>query len=74
MRSYINTGNVRGTASRNGEYVDKSALIAAVNKTPKTDFFLSCVTRCRRFGKSMAAKMLNAYYDHSCDSRHLFAD
>jgi hypothetical protein len=32
------------------------------------------VTRCRRFGKSMAAKMLCAYYDHSCDSRSLFAD
>ena len=29
---------------------------------------------CRRFGKSMAAKMLCAYYDHSCDSRQLFAD
>ena len=32
----------------------------------------SCVTRCRRFGKSMAAKMLCAYYDRSCDSRELF--
>ena len=27
-----------------------------------------------RFGKSMAAKMLAAYYDKSCDSRALFAD
>ncbi|MCF0179056.1 MAG: AAA family ATPase, partial [Bacteroidales bacterium] len=27
---------------------------------------------CRRFGKSMAAKMLCAYYDNSCDSRALF--
>jgi hypothetical protein len=35
---------------------------------------MSCVTRCRRFGKSMAAKMLCAYYDHSCDSRRLFED
>ena len=34
----------------------------------------SCVSRCRRFGKSMAAKMLCAYYDRSCDSRSLFAD
>jgi hypothetical protein len=32
------------------------------------------VSRCRRFGKSLAAKMLCAYYDHSCDSRSLFSD
>ncbi|MGM9733284.1 MAG: AAA family ATPase, partial [Prevotella sp.] len=32
----------------------------------------SCVTRSRRFGKSMAAKTLCAYYDKSCDSRELF--
>ena len=24
------------------------------------------MTRCRRFGKPMAAKTLAAYYDHSC--------
>ena len=45
-----------------------------VNKTLFTERQFSCVTRCRRFGKSMAAKMLYAYYDHSCDSRSLFAD
>ena len=33
-----------------------------------------CVSRARRFGKSMAAKMLNAYYDHSCQSEELFHD
>ena len=31
-----------------------------------------CVTRARRFGKSVAVKMLNAYYDRSCESRSLF--
>jgi hypothetical protein len=49
-------------------------LISAVNKTLFTERRFSCVSRCRRFGKSMAAKMLYAYYDHSCDSRSLFAD
>ena len=61
-------------SSRNSEYVDKSELITIVNKTLFTDQRFSCVTRCRRFGKSMAAKMLCAYYDHSVDSRSLFAD
>ena len=74
MGTYINTGNTGFQSARNGEYVDKSGLIAIVNATLNTEQRFSCVTRCRRFGKSLAAKMLNAYYDRSCDSRNLFAD
>ncbi len=60
--------------ARNSEYIDKSGLISVVNSTLFTERSFSCVTRCRRFGKSMAAKMLCAYYDQSCDSRQLFED
>ena len=74
MGTYINIGNAGFQSARNGEYVDKSGLIAVVNGTLFTERQFSCVTRCRRFGKSMAAKMLYAYYDHSCDSRNLFVD
>ena len=74
MGIYINKGNEGFRRIRNSEYVDKSGLIAIVNKTLFTRQCFSCVTRSRRFGKSMAAKMLCAYYDQSCDSRHLFAD
>jgi hypothetical protein len=74
MGTYINIGNAGFQRARNSEYVDKSGLIAVVNKTLFTEQGFSCVTRCRRFGKSMAAKMLCAYYDHSCDSHSLFAD
>ena len=74
MGTYINIGNMVFQSARNGEYVDKSGLIAVVNRTLNTERRFSCVTRSRRFGKSMAAKMLSAYYDHSCDSRSLFAD
>ena len=74
MGIYINIGNDGFLSARNGEYVDKSPLIAAVNQTLFSERQYSCVSRCRRFGKSMAAKMLYAYYDHSCDSRSLFAD
>lgn len=74
MGTYINIGNAGFQRARNSEYVDKSGLIAVVNATLFTERQFSCVTRCRRFGKSMAAKMLYAYYDHSCDSRSLFAD
>ncbi len=74
MGFYINKGNKGFRMVRNSEYVDKSELIAAVNRTLFTEQRFSCVSRCRRFGKSMAAKMLAAYYDCSCDSRELFAD
>ncbi len=74
MGTYINIGNVGFQVIRNSEYVDKSGLIPVVNKTLFTEQCFSCVSRCRRFGKSMAAKMLCAYYDRSCDSRSLFAD
>ena len=74
MGLYINKGNAGFASARNGEYVDKSGLIAVVNDTLNTLREFSCVTRCRRFGKSLAAWMLCAYYDHSCDSRSLFSD
>ena len=74
MGAYINIGNAGFQSVRNGEYVDKSGLISIVNGTLFTERRFSCVSRSRRFGKSVAAKMLNAYYDQSCDSRHLFAD
>ena len=74
MGAYINIGNAGFQSARNGEYVDKSPLIGVINGTLFTERRFSCVSRCRRFGKSMAAKMLYAYYDHSCDSHELFAD
>ena len=74
MGTFINLGNAGFRRIRNSEYVDKSGLIAVVNSSLFTERCFSCVTRCRRFGKSMAAKMLCAYYDHSVDSRSLFTD
>jgi hypothetical protein len=74
MGIYIDKGNGAFSRIRNSEYIDKSGLIAVVNKTLFTEQSYTCVTRSRRFGKSMAAKMLAAYYDRSCDSRSLFAD
>ena len=74
MGLYINKGNEAFQRIRNSEYVDKTELISVVNSTLFTENCFTCVSRCRRFGKSMAAKMLAAYYDHSCDSRSLFAD
>ena len=74
MGNYINLGNAAFKISRNSEYIDKSGLISVINSTIDTERQFSCVTRSRRFGKSMAAKMLCAYYDQSCDSHLLFDD
>lgn len=73
MGKYINKGNDGFASIRNSNFVDKSMLIAQVNSVLMTDNRFLCVTRARRFGKSVAVKMLNAYYDRSCDSRELFA-
>ena len=74
MGLYINIRNDGFRAARNGEYIDKSDLIEIVNMSLNSERQFMCVSRARRFGKSMAAKMLNAYYDHSCQSEALFQD
>lgn len=74
MSKFINIGNTDFISVRKDEYVDKSMLIAYVNSVLGTQRKFLCVTRARRFGKSLAAKMLCAYYDHSCDSHSLFQD
>ncbi len=74
MANIINIGNDGFASARRSEYVDKSGLIGFVNRTLCSEDKFICVTRARRFGKSMAAKMLNAYYDQSCSSNHLFRD
>lgn len=72
MGIYINKGNEGFLSAVNGEYVDKTGIIEVINNTLNTERRYTCVTRSRRFGKSMALDMLCAYYDKSSDSRHLF--
>ena len=74
MGFYINPGNENFREIVNDEYIDKSGLISVINATIGTKKRLSCVSRPRRFGKSYAANMLEAYYDCSCDSHELFDD
>lgn len=74
MGKYINIGNAEFESVRKDEYVDKSMLIAYVNSVLGSQSKFLCVSRARRFGKSLAAKMLCAYYDQSCDSHALFRD
>ncbi len=75
MGSYLNPGafSFRGSL-RSKIYVDKSELIARTNEVLCTEQKYICVSRPRRFGKSMAANMLAAYYDRSENTDELFQD
>lgn len=53
-------------------YVDKTGLIACTNELINTEQKYLCVSRPRRFGKSMALEMLAAYYSRGQDSQELF--
>lgn len=73
MGLYLNPGNdAFGISVSDDIYIDKSSLISFVNSRIGKRKRYICVSRPRRFGKSMAAEMLLAYYDRSCDSSHLF--
>lgn len=73
MGIYLNPDNMNFQEALNAEiYVDKTELIALTNKVLRTPQKYICVSRPRRFGKSMAANMLTAYYSRGCDSRELF--
>lgn len=73
MAFYLNKDNnsFRRNLS-NKIYVDKTAMIRELNDLLPTDYRFLCVTRPRRFGKTMALSMLNAYYSKGCDSKELF--
>ena len=74
MGSYLNPGSKGFQESLNSEiYVDKTGLIEKTNAVLNTRQKFICVSRPRRFGKSMAADMLAAYYDRSENSASLFS-
>ena len=75
MGIYYNPGNGSFTKDRNAKiYVDKTALIAYLNECVGMPQNCIAVSHARRFGKSHAAGMIDAYYSLGCDSTALFED
>ena len=73
MGYYLNPGCKGFEESLNSAiYVDKTGLLDKVNALVHTRQKYICVSRPRRFGKSMAADMIAAYYDRSIQTDHLF--
>ena len=62
MGIYLNPSSIGFKRSLNSEiYVDKTGLIEKTNALLDTEQKFICVSRPRRFGKSMAVNMLSAY-------------
>lgn len=76
MGIYLNPDNTDfyNAVNHSQIYVDKTNLIGYTNKILFGEQKYICVSRPRRFGKSMAANMLTAYYSRGCDSRELFSN
>ncbi len=73
MGVYLNPGNRPfWEATHSRIYVDKTGLLAWTNEFMNTTEKFICVSRPRRFGKSMTLEMLAAYYSRSCASEELF--
>lgn len=71
---FVNTDNETFRMVLNSNYVDKSGLISILNHKINSEYRFICVSRARRFGKSVTAHMLNAYYSKGCDSEALFSN
>lgn len=69
MSLYLNRNEDFSNYVNDTIFIDKSNLITITNNNiskPSSKFM--CVTRPRRFGKTMTLSMLNAYYSKGCDS------
>jgi hypothetical protein len=74
LTAYLNNYENKFQIARNGFYVDKSNLIAFLNSRIDTEKRFLCVSRPRGFGKTMAADMLQAYYQIGAQTETLFSD
>lgn len=74
MGIYLNPDNRSFQIALNSRiYVDKTGMIPEISKVIDSEDRFVCVSRPRRFGKSMAANMLTAYYSRGCNSREMFS-
>ena len=75
MVIYFNPNNESFSKDRCSKiYIDKTGLLDYLNEEIGTNRNCIAVSHARRFGKSHAAGMIDAYYSRGCDSTNLFAD
>lgn len=75
MGNFVNRGNSSFASARKSQiYIDKTGLLDYTNSVMDTEQRYICVSKARRFGKTLTAGMLMAYYSRGCDSESLFRD
>ena len=75
MGIYVNPGNENLKKSLNSEiFVDKSLFIGKISKLLNTEQRFICVSRPRRFGKTMIGNLMKAYFSRGCDSKEIFSN
>ena len=73
MGIYLNPGNENFKEILHADiYIDKTMMISVMNQFIEKGNKYVCISRPRRFGKTIAGNMLSAYYSKGCDSRELF--
>ncbi|MCR5815104.1 MAG: ATP-binding protein [Desulfovibrio sp.] len=69
----VHQGDAAFVEARDSEiYVDKSELLIHTNRLLETYNKYLCLSRPRRFGKTISANMLAAYYDVTCRAKTTF--
>lgn len=75
MGRFLNPDNSAFQIALNSEiYIDKTELLDLTNRSINTNSAFICNSRPRRFGKSITANMLAAYYSKGCDSKDMFSN
>ena len=73
MGTYLNPGKASYEEAVNSEiFIDKTEMIQYLNSLVNTKQKYVSVSRPRRFGKTIAADMICAYYDREAESLELF--
>lgn len=73
MGRFVNPDNSAFQVALNSEiYIDKTGLLELTNKVLNTTDGYICNSRPRRFGKSITANMITAYYSKGCNSETMF--
>ena len=75
MGLYLNPNANAFQMGLNSEiYVDKSQVVHELNKLVGSRSNFICISRPRRFGKSMIGDLVSAYYSKGCDTRSVFSE
>lgn len=73
MGNYLNPSTILFQMDRQSDiYVDKSMMLEILNRKACTADRFVCVSRPRRFGKTMATNLIAAYYEYGVDTDSLF--